>query len=70
MLAPAGLSQTLAESLSRAVGEILREPSSREMLANLGLEPVGSSPAQFAGAMQREREYWGPVIKASGIRRD
>ncbi len=34
----------------------------------IGLEPVGSAPAQFASVIKAEMVKWGSVIKRAGIR--
>ncbi|MFM9972587.1 MAG: Bug family tripartite tricarboxylate transporter substrate binding protein [Burkholderiales bacterium] len=69
-LAPAKMNATLADVLSKAASDIVQEAASKEMLAALGLEAVGSSAKEFAATMRRDRDYWGPIIKASGIRRE
>ena len=45
-------------------------PELRERFAKLGLEPTGGSAADLAATMQRDRERWAPVVKASGFRGD
>jgi tripartite-type tricarboxylate transporter receptor subunit TctC len=43
------------------------DATTRERLEQLGVAPVGSSPAELAVHLKSEMEKWGPVIKAAGI---
>lgn len=48
----------------------LRESAVTEGLAKLGFEPASAAPADYARRLAREREQWGPVVKASGFSSD
>ena len=45
-------------------------PDIRERMLNLGAEPVGSSPGEFAAYIQAESGKYARIIKASGARAD
>jgi tripartite-type tricarboxylate transporter receptor subunit TctC len=67
LLAPA---RTPAEIIARVNGEvvkILAQPDIRERLAEQGLEPVGSSPAQADQWIRTQLERWGRVIREQKI---
>ena len=42
----------------------------RAKLADLGLEPTGNSPDEFAALIKSEIPTWAKVIKDSGIKLD
>jgi len=65
--APARTPPELAARLSRAINEAATSPPGRQRLLDMGLEPTGTSPAQFAAIIQRDFDRWTPVIKASGF---
>jgi tripartite-type tricarboxylate transporter receptor subunit TctC len=46
----------------------LRE--TREKLAGDGLEPLRSSPEEFAAFIRREVDTWARVVKTSGVYAD
>jgi tripartite-type tricarboxylate transporter receptor subunit TctC len=53
--------------------EIMRVLDNRDFQAKLlaaGVEPVGSTPAQFAQLIRSDMEKWGRLIKEGGIRND
>ena len=58
MLGPAGLSAGIAEAMSAAIAQALREPSVRERLLRIGadLNPLG--PAEFAALLREEDARW------------
>jgi tripartite-type tricarboxylate transporter receptor subunit TctC len=45
-------------------------PDVRDKLVELGFEPIGGSPADFAALLASEMDKWGKVIKAAGVRLD
>jgi tripartite-type tricarboxylate transporter receptor subunit TctC len=68
LLAPAGVSAALAERLNRACNETLGDPSVRERLAGLGIEPVGGTAQQFANLIGSETVRWGDLIWQLGLK--
>ncbi len=63
---PAEIVATLNAALTAALGEA--GPKAR--LADLGVEPMPMTPAQFAKFTATENEKWGKVIRAAGISLD
>ena len=43
-------------------------PEVRKKFDELGLEPVGNTPAEFAALMKKEMVEWAKVIKDAGIK--
>ena len=70
MVAPAGTPAATTTRLSAAVSEAVRLPEISRKLQDIGLETVGSSPAEMAAVMQQDRERWGRVIRATGAKAD
>jgi tripartite-type tricarboxylate transporter receptor subunit TctC len=42
-------------------------PEVRKKFDELGLEPVGNTPAEFAAVIKKETPEWAKVIKDAGI---
>ena len=46
----------------------LAMPEVRKRFDELGLEPVGNTPAEFASVIKKEMPEWAKVIKDAGIK--
>ncbi|PTT75359.1 hypothetical protein DBR42_29095 [Pelomonas sp. HMWF004] len=67
---PAKAPQAVVDKLADIARAAAREPAVIEALAKLGFEPLSLSPADYAKRLATERDYWGPVVKASGFSSD
>ncbi len=70
VLVAAGTPQPVIERLSRESMKILQSDDIKKRFAEVGAEPVGGTPQQFAAFMAAETVKWAKVIKASGARID
>jgi len=70
MFAPAGTPAATLERLSQAAIAALTDPSLRQRLVDMGLEPTGYGPARLAAILKDDTERWGPPIRASGFKGD
>ena len=68
--APAGVAPDTITRLNREINRILGTPAVRERITALGGEPAPMSPAEFGLRQQADRERFGAVIKAQGIKAD
>ena len=64
--APKGTPKPIVERLNAEIVKALRQPDVRDKLAGLGMEVVGSSPAELAALMAREIPRWAALVKKSG----
>jgi tripartite-type tricarboxylate transporter receptor subunit TctC len=67
LFAPKNTPAAIVEKLSAAVQGALVKPEVVQKLAELGSEPRGSSPAEFAAFLQEEAAKWSEVIQNSNI---
>jgi tripartite-type tricarboxylate transporter receptor subunit TctC len=70
VLAPAATPQEIVATLNTAIVKIMHLPEVRERLSKEGLEPAGTTPAEFASYIKAEIGKWSQVVKASGARAD
>jgi tripartite-type tricarboxylate transporter receptor subunit TctC len=65
---PAKLPRDITDKLSSEIAKLLKSPDVRDRLAAQGMEPVGSTPAQFAEFVRRENAQWSKVVKSAGVK--
>jgi tripartite-type tricarboxylate transporter receptor subunit TctC len=68
LLAPSGTPQDVVDKLHDETVKTLALPEVRKKFDELGLEPIGNTPAEFAAVIKKETPEWAKVIKDAGIR--
>jgi tripartite-type tricarboxylate transporter receptor subunit TctC len=68
LMAPTGTSSAIVERVNRETLRILALPDVRKRFADLGLDVLGGTPAEFTAAMEREIPQWAKVIRQAGIK--
>jgi tripartite-type tricarboxylate transporter receptor subunit TctC len=68
LAAPRGTDRRIIERLAAEVRGALADPATRKRIADMGMIPVGSTPAEFARHMRAEAERWKAVIERGGIK--
>ena len=66
ILAPAGMSPSIAQKIGADIADILKTPEMEEILAKQGATPLISSPEAFRDLLAQDIEKWRKVVKASG----
>ncbi|KRD18549.1 LacI family transcriptional regulator [Acidovorax sp. Root267] len=67
---PAGTPEPIAAKLREAVQEVMKEDELKQRLADMGAQPVGSTPAEFAAFLKKEDAKWGEVVRKGNIKLD
>jgi len=67
LVAPAHTPKDIVNKLSRETARVLKLPDVSARLAELGAEPVGDTPEQFATHMKSEIAKWAKVIKEANV---
>jgi tripartite-type tricarboxylate transporter receptor subunit TctC len=70
VVAPAGTPANIVARLNAAINESLTSPEVQATFGKLAVEQRVGSPADFAAFLAGERERWGAIIKAAGVRID
>ncbi|MBR1236342.1 tripartite tricarboxylate transporter substrate binding protein [Bradyrhizobium sp. AUGA SZCCT0182] len=68
LLAPSGTPRDIIDKLYSETVKALALPEVRKKFDELGLEPVGNTPAEFAAVITKETPEWAKVIKDAGIK--
>jgi len=69
-MAPTGTPKEVIEKVSRDSARSIHTEEFRARLAQLGMEPVGNTPAEFTVAIREQSARWAKVIKERGIKAD
>ena len=64
--APRNTSADVINRLNREINATLADPAALSRLAELGMTPLGGTPAQFGKVIVEETEKWGKVVRFSG----
>ncbi|HSV78807.1 MAG TPA: tripartite tricarboxylate transporter substrate binding protein [Ramlibacter sp.] len=70
LVAPAGVPPPVVQRLVRAMAQVLAQPEVRDKLAVQFMQPVASTPEEFAATVREDVRRWRPVIEARQIRLD
>jgi len=70
LFAPAGTPRELVRRISAEVARAYTNPQARERLAQIGMDPVGSTPEEFVSFLRTEIAKWSKVVKEANIRID
>ncbi|SNS99682.1 Tripartite-type tricarboxylate transporter, receptor component TctC [Noviherbaspirillum humi] len=70
MVAPAATPADVVNTLQKQVAAAINQPAVKQRLIDFGVEPVGSTPQQFADLLQSEIVRWHKVIKDQKISLD
>src|SRR3979490_591582 len=68
LLAPTGTPKDVLDKLHGETVKALAMPEVRKKFDELGLEPVGNTPAEFTAVIQKETPEWANLIRKAGIK--
>ena len=67
-LAPAGTPQPIINRIATEVAKIVQAPDLRQRFEQLGIEPVGNTPAEAGKFLEDEVAKWAKVITTAGVK--
>jgi tripartite-type tricarboxylate transporter receptor subunit TctC len=70
LLAPTGTPPALVGRASAEVQKAVRDPAVAERLQRIGVDPLGSTPAEFAETIRTDSVIWQDAIRAAGMKRE
>lgn len=68
IIAPAKTPQPIVDKLSKAIGEIMRDPEIAAKFKQMGTTPVGSTPQELATFMAADIKKFDDIVKAANIK--
>ena len=70
LVAPRGTPKEVVAKISATSARVMRSPELAGSWAAQGVDPVGSTPAEFRRLLVAEIDKWGKVVKAAGVSSD
>jgi tripartite-type tricarboxylate transporter receptor subunit TctC len=68
IVVPAGTPAAVIDKLNGAINDGLKSPEMRASLAQLGIEPIVTSPQEFAAIIAQEVPKWAEVVRITGVK--
>ena len=68
IFAPPGTPGNTIQALHTSMVAASKDPALRAAFEQVGLEPLTLTPGEYAKQLQGEREFWAPIVRASGFR--
>ena len=68
LVAPAGTPAPIVDALHSATAEILATEGFKARMAAIGVDLVGTTPAEYAKVIRDDYDKWGKVVQAAGIK--
>jgi tripartite-type tricarboxylate transporter receptor subunit TctC len=69
-VAPAGVPKPIIARLNKELNKTLSLPAVRDRLIEMGLDPHGGTPEEFADFIRKEVAKWSDVAKRANVRAD
>ena len=70
VLAPAATPASIVNKLRDEIAKIIKKPDVAARFVELGADPVGNTPAEFARQIESDIAMWGKLVREAGIRAD
>jgi tripartite-type tricarboxylate transporter receptor subunit TctC len=67
-IAPTGAPREAVARLGKEIMNIVKRPDVRERFIEIGIEPVGNSPAEFTAFLKNEVSKWEKVIRTANVK--
>jgi len=68
LMAPAGTPKDVVKLIARQASEAARDPAFAERLTKIGVDPVGSSPEEFAATIAADIPIWTEAVAIAGVK--
>lgn len=68
LMAPRGTSQEIIDALARASSEAMQQQSVKDALKAQGIDPLSSTPKEFAEFIQKDIQKWQALVESLGLK--
>ena len=68
LVAPAGTPPDVVDTLNREIGKTIATPGFHQRMAAIGVDVLGTTPAEYAKFLSDDYAKWAKVVAASGLK--
>ncbi|MFM7570807.1 MAG: Bug family tripartite tricarboxylate transporter substrate binding protein [Betaproteobacteria bacterium] len=68
LLAPAGTPQAIIDRAAAVAREVVASEGARARFAQIGVDPIGSTPAEFAATLRADLQTWAEAAKIANLK--
>ncbi len=68
VVAPKGTPKEIVQKLNLEIGRAIKEPDFVRQFSALGLDPLGSTPEEFAAYLGKEIPRWKQIVQDAGVK--
>jgi tripartite-type tricarboxylate transporter receptor subunit TctC len=68
LMAPARTPKEIVNRVAAEVARAVKQPDVIQHMGNQGIDPIGSSPEEFAAAIKADIALWTEAVNAAGVR--
>ncbi len=70
VIGPAGMARSVVDKLNSSINKAIVSPMFKARFGEIGDEPAGGTPEEFAEVIRRDSAKWAEVVKRSGAKID
>jgi tripartite-type tricarboxylate transporter receptor subunit TctC len=67
-VAPKGTPKDVVQKLNLEIGRALKDKDFAEQISAIGIDPIGSTPDEFAAFLQKEIPRWKEIVQDAGVK--
>jgi tripartite-type tricarboxylate transporter receptor subunit TctC len=70
MVAPRGTPKDIVQKLNGEIARALKDPAFARQLVDMGIDPLGGTPEEFAELLKKEIPRWKEIVSQAGLKTD
>jgi tripartite-type tricarboxylate transporter receptor subunit TctC len=68
VVAPKGTPKDIVQKLNLEIGRALKDPEFARQISTIGIDPLGSTPDEFADFLRKEIPRWKQIVQDAGVK--
>ncbi len=68
VVAPKGTPKEIVQKLNLEIGRVLKDPEFARQLSTMGIDPLGSTPDEFAAFLRKEIPRWKQIVQDAEVK--
>jgi tripartite-type tricarboxylate transporter receptor subunit TctC len=68
VVAPKGTPNDIVQKLNLEIGRALKDPEFAQQISAIGIDPLGSTPEEFAVFLRKEIPRWKEIVQEAGVK--